>query len=62
MKVRFEGFETTTASGPSKIVDLAVFEKLLETAWARGHRPVRLLGLGVRLDHPAAEQQLGLFG
>jgi DNA polymerase-4 len=62
VKVRFSGFETTTASCPARGTGLAVFEELLSTAWERGHRPVRLLGLGVRLHHPAVDQQLGLFG
>lgn len=61
VKVRFEGFETTTAQGPGRAAAVERYLELLETAWQRGHRPVRLLGIGVRLDHPASEQQLGLF-
>lgn len=61
IKVRFSGFETTTAGRASRAADPAVFDHLLETAWERGQRPVRLLGIGVRLDHPAVDRQLGLF-
>jgi len=45
------------AEGPAP----EVFADLLQTAWQRGKRPVRLLGLGVRLAHPAVDRQLGLF-
>lgn len=61
VKMRFDGFETTTAGRGSRHTDPAVFETLLATAWERGRRPVRLLGVGVRLDHPAVDRQLGLF-
>lgn len=61
IKVRFAGFETTTAGHAARGADAATFAQLLETAWARGRRPVRLLGIGVRLDHPAVDRQLGLF-
>jgi DNA polymerase IV len=61
VKVRFNGFETTTAGRASRRAEPATFGELLEVAWARGQRPVRLLGIGVRLDQPAVDRQLGLF-
>lgn len=61
IKVRFSGFETTTASRASNSADPAVFADLLDTAWNRKSRPVRLLGIGVRLVHPAVDRQLALF-
>jgi DNA polymerase IV len=61
VKVRFAGFETTTAGRAARRAEAATFTELLEIAWARGSRPVRLLGIGVRLDHPAVDRQLGLF-
>jgi DNA polymerase IV len=61
VKVRFNGFETTTAGRSSRQTDPELFEALLETAWERGRRPVRLIGIGVRLDQPAVDRQLGLF-
>jgi len=61
VKVRFSGFDTTTAAAPAGAPDRALFESLFATAWSRGARPVRLLGLGVRVDQPAVERQLGLF-
>jgi DNA polymerase-4 len=61
IKIRFSGFETTTAGrfagGPAP----EIFAELLQSAWQRGKRPVRLVGLGVRLAHPAVDRQLGLF-
>ncbi len=61
IKVRFDGFETTTAGRSATGPDPNVFADLLTAAWQRGGRPVRLLGLGVRLTHPAVDRQLGLF-
>ena len=61
IKVRFTGFETTTASQMSPSASRSIFDTLLDTAWERGARPVRLLGIGVRLAQPAVERQLPLF-
>jgi DNA polymerase-4 len=63
VKIRFANFEKTTAECLSASLDAAMLATLLEKAHARGQRPVRLLGVGVRLDE-AMEQdgsQLGLF-
>lgn len=61
IKLRFTGFETTSAGKVAASADPDLFAALLRSAWARGRRPVRLLGLGVRLSHPAVDRQLGLF-
>ena len=61
VKLRFTGFDTTTAGRAAPSADPELFASLLRSAWERGHRPVRLLGLGVRLAHPAVDRQLGLF-
>lgn len=47
VKVRFDDFTTTTAEGPMSGLDADALTALLRTAWARGGRPVRLLGVGL---------------
>lgn len=62
VKVRFDDFTTTTAEHPALEADAGDFETLLETAWARGERPVRLLGVGVGFrSQRGPDQQLPLF-
>jgi DNA polymerase-4 len=61
IKVRFAGFETTTVASAGASTSLAEYQALLEKAWQRKARPVRLLGVGVRLAPPDASNQLGLF-
>ncbi|MDZ7825055.1 MAG: DNA polymerase IV [Gammaproteobacteria bacterium] len=62
VKVRFDDFTTTTAEQPALEVRREDYEALLETAWERGRRPVRLLGVGVGYrDNRAPDQQLPLF-
>ena len=61
IKVRFAGFETTTAAFSGTDTGLQAYLELLATAWQRGSRPVRLLGVGVKLDTDSNENQLGLF-
>lgn len=61
IKVRFHGFETTTAGRAARRAEPGTYAELLDIAWERGQRPVRLLGIGVRLDQPAVDRQLGLF-
>jgi DNA polymerase-4 len=61
VKVRFAGFETTTVASSGTSTELADYRALLETAWQRKAKPVRLLGVGVRLAPPEPDQQLGLF-
>jgi len=60
VKVRFDDFSLTTLESRGLIPDPASYTRLLEQAWARGNRPVRLLGVGVRLVPEEARQQLAL--
>ncbi|TDX30915.1 DNA polymerase-4 [Modicisalibacter xianhensis] len=62
VKVRFNDFTLTTLEYAGWQPDPARFLLLLEEAWARGTRPVRLLGVGVRLATPDSTRQLDLFG
>lgn len=63
VKLKFDNFRITTIQTGGDTPDLDVFRGLARDAWARGERPVRLIGLGVRFQ-PAAtapsEEQLGL--
>jgi DNA polymerase-4 len=61
MKVRFKGFETTTVASAGITTGFDDYAALLQTAWLRQKKPVRLLGVGVRLMPPEQTQQLGLF-
>ncbi|MDC7713310.1 DNA polymerase IV [Vogesella sp. LYT5W] len=62
VKIKFADFSQTTVELAGKTLAAAVFRQLLHTGFARGNKPVRLLGVGVRLreDSPTA-QQLPLF-
>ncbi len=62
IKLRFANFHTTTAQSRGGDIGLADFEHLLKTAWLRGQRPVRLIGLGVSFEPERAVNQPGLFG
>lgn len=62
VKIRFDDFRRTTAECVGTAVDIAQCRQLLETAHRRGDRPVRLLGVGVRLEEEEDFSQLGLFG
>lgn len=61
VKLRFSDFQTTTVQTTSTIVKEAMFVPLMQQAWARGERPVRLLGLGVQFEDPGVPEQLELF-
>jgi DNA polymerase-4 len=61
VKIRFDDFRRTTAECVYATIDAAQCHALLDTAWRRGRRPVRLLGVGVRLEEDEADYQLGLF-
>lgn len=55
LKIKFDDFQSTTVDRAEyRQVDLPPFEILLEEAWRRGQRPVRLIGVGARLQ-PEAE-------
>ena len=40
---------------------IPTYARLMETGWARASRPVRLLGVGVRLGDTETVEQLRLF-
>lgn len=63
VKVKFHDFTQTTLEQANAARDLASYRSLLTQAYARGNKPVRLLGVGVRLhDLRGALTQLELFG
>ncbi|HWK53031.1 MAG TPA: DNA polymerase IV [Hyphomicrobiales bacterium] len=49
VKLKFSDFVTTTVEHSATQLDFSGFEQLCATGYARGERPVRLLGLGIRL-------------
>ena len=69
VKVKFRDFKQTTLEeilpdDGSHWDDISAYQRLLQGAWARGGRPVRLLGAGLRLKPLGDEndEQLTLFG
>jgi len=50
IKLRFNNFKTTTAQSIASKPDIYIYKQLVETAWNRGNRPVRLIGLGVQFE------------
>ena len=62
VKVKFHDFTQTTLEQAGAGHDAQSYALLLNAAFARGNKPVRLLGLGVRLvDRSTRLQQLELF-
>ncbi|RUR39417.1 DNA polymerase IV [Vreelandella populi] len=61
VKVKFNDFTQTTVEHADPAPNLEQFETLLNVGWARGKRPVRLLGVGYRLAETAPAEQLSLF-
>jgi DNA polymerase-4 len=61
VKIRFADFRSTTVECLGAGIDLALYQKLLETGFRRGNKAVRLLGAGVRLSSEEEANQLGLF-
>jgi DNA polymerase-4 len=61
VKLRFANFTQTTVECVGREPALAQLEKLMETGFARGNQPVRLLGVGVRLGEAASLEQMRLF-
>jgi len=62
VKVKFHDFTQTTLEQAGAGRDLESYQQLLGQAFARGGKPVRLLGIGVRLlDLRGAHEQLELF-
>ncbi len=60
VKLRFDDFKTTTAQTLGSTPDLFSYRQLIQTAWNRGKRPVRLIGLGIQFNHENATRQLDL--
>ena len=61
VKIRFADFRQTSVECLASSIDAALLGGLLETGFARGAQPVRLLGAGVRLVEDSPALQLGLF-
>ncbi|WP_213877065.1 DNA polymerase IV [Pseudomonas sp. dw_358] len=63
VKVKFHDFTQTTLEQAGAGRDLASYQQLLSQAYSRGEKPVRLLGIGVRLEDLRGRlEQLELFG
>ena len=60
VKLRFNDFITTTVQTTSSVVKEELYLPLIEQAWERGKRPVRLLGMGVQFEKPGIPEQLPL--
>ena len=62
VKVKFHDFTQTTLEQSGAGRDVESYQSLMSQAFARGAKPVRLLGLGVRLqDLSTGFEQLELF-
>lgn len=63
VKLKFHDFTQTTLEQAGAPITPQGFEELCAQAFARGGRPVRLIGVGVRLDnaHGPLGEQLSLF-
>lgn len=60
VKIKFHDFVSTTVEQSASRLDLDGFRDLCETGFARGNKPVRLLGLGVRMKETPLYRQLEL--
>ncbi len=60
IKLRFDNFKTTTAQQSTQNIDKSIFKLLIEKAWYRYQRPVRLIGLGIEFSHEIDYGQLEL--
>jgi DNA polymerase-4 len=54
VKIKFHDFEQTTVEMLSSTTDINNYMKLCQNGFFRGDKPVRLLGLGIRLQSPPA--------
>jgi DNA polymerase-4 len=61
VKLKFNDFQQTTVECVAYAPNLAIYTHLMETGWQRASRPVRLLGVGVRLSDTEQVEQLSLF-
>jgi DNA polymerase-4 len=61
VKIKFSDFQQTTVECVGYAPHIPTFARLMETGWLRASRPVRLLGVGVRLGDAENVEQLRLF-
>jgi DNA polymerase-4 len=61
VKIKFSDFQQTTVECVGYAPNLDTYARLMETGWQRASRPVRLLGVGVRLSDTEIVEQLNLF-
>lgn len=62
IKLKFSDFTSTTAERAHPRLDEQIYHHLLKEAWARGKgKPVRLLGVGVRLADEKEDPQMEMF-
>ncbi len=63
VKLKFNDFSSTTLERKGTQPRISVYRSLCEEAYSRGLKPVRLMGLGVRIrSQPNEAVQLPLFG
>jgi DNA polymerase-4 len=60
VKIKFNNFVSTTVEQNANTLDLDAFRTLCQTGFERGNKPVRLLGLGVRMKEAPLYTQLEL--
>lgn len=60
VKIKFNDFVSTTVEQSANTLDLDTFRTLCRTGFERGNKPVRLLGLGVRMKEAPRYTQLEL--
>jgi DNA polymerase-4 len=60
VKLKFNDFISTTVEQVGQELDMQLLEQLCQTGYARGNKPVRLLGLGIRLREALNFYQLPL--
>jgi len=58
VKIKFSDFVSTTVEQSASALDLDGFKELCKTGFERGNKPVRLLGLGVRMKEAPLYTQL----
>lgn len=61
VKIKFADFQQTTVECVGFAPHIPTYARLMETGWLRASRPVRLLGVGVRLGDVEQVEQLRLF-
>jgi DNA polymerase-4 len=61
VKIKFSDFQQTTVECVGFAPHIPTYARLMETGWLRASRPVRLLGVGVRLGDVEQVEQLRLF-